>query len=57
MDDKRPKTRRVNVDIDEELHLKARRKSVETGKPLTEVVREALRKWVEEDPPDEETAN
>ena len=41
--------RRIVVLVDENLHRRARIKSVEANKPLTQVLREALRNWVEDD--------
>lgn len=45
---------RLTVQLDRELHRKARVKSALTGKPMAEVMREALKRWVEEEPPKEE---
>jgi len=42
--------------VPEELHRKARVKSAQTGRPISEVIREALRRWVEETPPTTEGA-
>ena len=39
------KERRITVVVSDELHRKARLKSVETGKSMSEVIREALEKW------------
>jgi len=41
----------LRVEIDESLHTKIRIKSAFTGKTATDVCREALRKWVDEDHP------
>jgi len=46
--------KRVTVKVSNELHRKARLKSVKTEKPISEVVRKALREWVEEDPSEED---
>ncbi len=46
--------KRVNVLLSEDLHRKAKVKAAVTGKPMAEVMREALRKWVERDDPPEE---
>ena len=54
MSDDKPKQRRLTVLLDAELHRKARRKSVDTDTPMAKVVREALRRWVEDDPPEPE---
>ncbi len=57
MEKDKPNRRRLTVLLDTELHRKARRKSVDTDTPMAEVVREALRRWVEGDPPElEDTA-
>jgi len=45
--------KRVNVVLPEELHRKAKVKAALTGKSMAEVMREALEKWVEGDPPEE----
>jgi len=42
--------KRLTVRIPEDLHRKARVKCAETGRTLSEVVRDALRKWVEDSP-------
>ena len=39
------KEKRITVIVPEDLHHKARLKSVQTGKSISEVVREALRAW------------
>ena len=48
MEQKPKRKRRIVVLVDEDLHQRARMKSVETDTPLTQVLREALQKWVEE---------
>ena len=37
-----------------ELHKAAKVKSAKTGKPVSEVVREALEKWVKDHPPEKD---
>lgn len=45
--------KKIVVTVDEELHRKAKIKAAKTGKPMAEVIREALEKWAEneDDPP------
>lgn len=45
----------VSAQIPKDVHRKARIKSVKTGKPLAEVIREALEDWAKSgDPPEED---
>jgi len=46
--------KRVTVKVSDELHYKARLKSVKVNKPISEVVREALEKWTADGDPSEE---
>jgi predicted DNA-binding protein len=39
----------LRIQLSPELHRRARIKSAETGRPIADVVREALRKWVDSD--------
>ena len=41
------KDHRLQVRVPKDLHRRARIKSAETGRPLAEIVRVALRRWVE----------
>lgn len=47
------KEQRLTVVVSDELHRKAKIKAAKTGKPMAEVMREALKKWAEneDDPP------
>jgi predicted HicB family RNase H-like nuclease len=45
---------RLTVVVDRKLHRKAKVKAAVTGKPMAEVMREALQRWVEEDELSEE---
>ena len=47
-------TTKLTVTLDEELRRAAHEKSERTGRSISHVVREALRHWVEEDPPEEQ---
>lgn len=42
---------KVTIQLPEELRRKAKIKAAQTGKPYAEIVREALAKWVQDDPP------
>jgi predicted HicB family RNase H-like nuclease len=44
--------KQVSTRISSELHRKVRIKAIETGKSVSEVIREKLTEWVE-DPPEE----
>ncbi len=44
---------KLAVELDEELRRKAKIKAAEMGKPIAQVVREALKKWIEDDPPED----
>lgn len=46
--------KRITVKVSDELHRKARLKSVKVNKPISEVVREALEEWTSNDDPSEE---
>lgn len=45
------KTKSVRVEISEQLHTRAKIKSAVTGKSMTDVCREALERWVDEELP------
>ncbi len=45
------KQRQIVVTVDEELHRAAKVKAAMTGKPMAEVMREALQRWVQDDQP------
>ena len=47
------KEKRITVKVPEDLHHRVKVKSAQVGKPISDVVREFLTKWVEDDPPDE----
>jgi len=47
-------TTKLTVTLDEELRRAAHEKSERTGRSISHVVRETLRHWVEEDPPEEQ---
>jgi predicted HicB family RNase H-like nuclease len=49
-----PDKKRIVVEISEEMHKRARLKSVQAGIPLTQVVRESLERWLKDDPPPED---
>ena len=42
---------KVTIQLPEELRRKVKIKAAKTGKPYAEIVREALEKWAEDDPP------
>ena len=44
-------SKQVVTRISEDLHRKVKIKSAKTGKTITEVVKEQLEQWVENDPP------
>jgi hypothetical protein len=44
---------RLSVMLDRHLHREAKVKAALTGKPMAEVMREALQRWVNEDTPPE----
>jgi len=46
--------KQVVTRIPDDLHRKVKIKSAETGKTITEVVKEKLEEWVEDDPPPED---
>lgn len=46
--------KRITVKVTEELHRKVRVKAAMLGKPISDVVRDYLETWAEEDPPEEE---
>lgn len=45
--------KQVSTRIPSELHRKVRIKAIETGKTISEIIKEKLEEWVE-DPPQEE---
>ena len=47
------KVKRITVNVPEDLHHKVKVKSALVGKPISDVVREYLAQWVEDDPSDE----
>ena len=44
-------TKQVVTRISDDLHRKVRIKSAKTGKTITEVIKESLEEWVQDDPP------
>ena len=44
----------MQIYISEELKRKAKIKAIERGTSVSAVVREALRRWIEEDPPEKD---
>jgi hypothetical protein len=52
------KEKRITVKVPQDLHHRIKVKSAIVGKSISDVVREYLAQWVEEDPPaEEETVN
>lgn len=45
-------TKKVVAQVPIELHKAAKIKAAQTGRPISEVIREALDKWVKDRPPD-----
>ena len=43
--------KQVVTRISDDLHRKVKIKSAETGKTITEVIKESLEEWVQDDPP------
>jgi predicted DNA-binding protein len=53
-DDKKQDRLKITVEVTEDLRRKAKIKAAKTGKPMAEVLREALEAWVADgDPLDE----
>ena len=46
--------KRLSVRLPSDLHRAVKLKAVQADRPISIVVRELLRKWVEDDPPSEE---
>jgi hypothetical protein len=53
MDDRKQVVTRISHD----LHRKVKIKSAETGKTITEVIKERLEEWVQDDPPPKDDEN
>jgi len=47
--------RRITIRVPDDLHRKARIKAAVTGRSVSDVLRDALQKWVEEDDQQQET--
>ena len=44
--------KRLTVRLPKQLHRRARIRSAVTGRPISDVIREALRRWVDQDLPE-----
>lgn len=45
---------KTTIRLPKELHMAAKIKAIQLGRPLSVVIRELLKKWLEEDPPKSE---